>query len=200
MSEETKREFLDRAEALFAERGFEGVSLSDISGALGLTKQALLHHFKSKAGLYGQVLARIADGLDAQHAAALEQSDDPGEQLRASLTQLYDKAVFEPDWIRVLMRELLDNNRRAPSAGVWYLGPFLDSLTDLVERLPTWPDSASREDAFAAVYALVGAVNYVLVSGPTLSGIYGEAGGEARLAALGRRLDLMIERFLSEPV
>jgi AcrR family transcriptional regulator len=199
MSEETKREFLDRAEALFAERGFEGVSLADISGALGLTKQALLHHFKSKAGLYGQVLARIADGLDAQHAAALAQSDDPAEQLRVRLTQLYDTAVFEPDWIRVLMRELLDNNRRAPSAGVWYLRPFLDSLTDLVERLPNWPKDAAREDAFAAVYALIGAVNYVLVSGPTLSGIYGEAGGEARLAALRQRLDVMVDRFVRDP-
>ena len=59
MASDTRELFLDTAETLFAERGFYGVSIAAIAGELGLTKQALLHHFSSKEKLYGAVLERI---------------------------------------------------------------------------------------------------------------------------------------------
>ena len=65
MTQTTRQEFLDTAERLFAARGFYGTSLAAISDDLGLTKQALLHHFGSKEKLYGEVLARISTRFDA---------------------------------------------------------------------------------------------------------------------------------------
>ena len=65
MARVSREEYLDAAEALFAERGFYGVSIAAIAEQLGLTKQALLHHFKSKAQLYGDVLHRISTQYDS---------------------------------------------------------------------------------------------------------------------------------------
>ena len=55
MAQDTRERLLDQAEPLFAERGFYGVSIAAIASELGLTKQALLHHFGSKEKLYGEV-------------------------------------------------------------------------------------------------------------------------------------------------
>ncbi|MEM8920599.1 MAG: helix-turn-helix domain-containing protein, partial [Pseudomonadota bacterium] len=127
MAVNTREQFLDAAEMLFAERGFYGVSIAAIGTELGLTKQALLHHFGSKEKLYGEVLGRISDRFDAittQTSAA----SDPTEAFVAYFIELYGASLEEPHQTRLLMRELLDNRRRADTAGTWYLKPFLEHL------------------------------------------------------------------------
>jgi AcrR family transcriptional regulator len=55
---DTRDAFLDAAKRHFAQRGFYGASIAAIAEELGLTKQALIHHFGTKERLYGEVLAR----------------------------------------------------------------------------------------------------------------------------------------------
>ena len=45
MEGETRERILHAALALFAQRGYAGTSMSDIAGALGLSKAALYRHF-----------------------------------------------------------------------------------------------------------------------------------------------------------
>ena len=59
MAQDTRERLLDQAESLFAERGFYGVSIAAIANELGLTKQALLHHFGSKGKRDGEGLKRV---------------------------------------------------------------------------------------------------------------------------------------------
>ena len=54
---------------LFARKGYEATSVSDVAGALGITKGALYRHFTSKRAIFDAILARM------------EQRD--GEQARA---------------------------------------------------------------------------------------------------------------------
>lgn len=72
-SASTRDRMIEEARALFAERGFYGVSIAQIAAELGLTKQALLHHFGTKERLYGLVLEQIAGEL-----AGLKASSEPG--------------------------------------------------------------------------------------------------------------------------
>ena len=83
MQGDTREKLLDMAEKRFAERGFYGVSIAAIAEELGLTKQALLHHFGSKEKLYGAVLARISEDYRAQQVKMAGQSDDPTNRLKA---------------------------------------------------------------------------------------------------------------------
>jgi AcrR family transcriptional regulator len=39
---------LNSASILFAERGFRGVSISDVADAAGLVKSSIYHHFANK--------------------------------------------------------------------------------------------------------------------------------------------------------
>ena len=56
----TREQLLEAALQLFAEKGFWGVSLSQVAECCSITKQSLLHHFGSKEKLYREILGRIA--------------------------------------------------------------------------------------------------------------------------------------------
>ena len=64
---DTKERILQTALELFAQKGYEAVSVSDIAGALGLTKGALYRHFESKGAIFDSILRRM-EQQDAQEA------------------------------------------------------------------------------------------------------------------------------------
>ncbi|MEM9572076.1 MAG: TetR/AcrR family transcriptional regulator [Pseudomonadota bacterium] len=172
MASDTREQFLDTAELLFSERGFYGVSIAAIASELDLTKQALLHHFGSKEKLYGEVLKRISQQFVSLESDSASQSNDPEIRLKTYLISLHTPFERGAAPTRLLMRELLDNKRRADSAGTWYLKPFLERLVDMIIAIPRW-QNAPRAEAFAAIYQLLGAINYYSISQPTLTGIFG---------------------------
>jgi AcrR family transcriptional regulator len=173
MASDTRQQLLDTAEALFAERGFYGVSIAAVADELGLTKQALLHHFGSKEKLYGAVLERISNSFENQLVRTAQSERDPAGQLKAYLLALAEDALARPARTQLLMRELLDNRRRAELASTWYLQDFLETLIGRVRAIPRWTH-ASEAEAFCCVYQLLGAINYFAISQPTLGGIFGD--------------------------
>ncbi|HEX7587915.1 MAG TPA: TetR/AcrR family transcriptional regulator, partial [Anaerolineae bacterium] len=60
---------LKAAGVRFAERGYSGVSISDVADAAGLVKSSIYHHFENKQALYLAVLTEMAhqsrDQMDA---------------------------------------------------------------------------------------------------------------------------------------
>ncbi len=57
----TREQILQTALRLFAQRGFEGVSVRDIAGALELTAPALYVHYRSKQELLEAILRRMEE-------------------------------------------------------------------------------------------------------------------------------------------
>ena len=172
MSQPTRDKFLDTAENLFAERGVYGVSIAAVSDELGLTKQALLHHFGSKEKLYGEVLGRLSVRYEAILTATDIDPDRPAKNLMGFMHALHMAAAARPAEVRLLMRELLDNKNRADSAANWYLRPFLTRLIAMLQAVPNWSDATDAQ-ALAFIYQFLGAVNYHAISAPTLTGIFG---------------------------
>lgn len=54
--ENTKEYIIDKAFKLFLTHSYEGVSISQLSNEIGMTKGALYHHFKSKEELFKLVI------------------------------------------------------------------------------------------------------------------------------------------------
>src|SRR5699024_2186672 len=65
-------EILDGAAELFAEYGYHGSSLRDISHQVGISHPGMLHHFASKDALLGGVI----DRLEAHAQAALDRVEE----------------------------------------------------------------------------------------------------------------------------
>ncbi|GAB4519848.1 MAG: hypothetical protein Tsb0020_38430 [Haliangiales bacterium] len=197
MIDDARLRFIEAAARQFADKGFYGASISSIAGELGLSKQALLHHFGTKEKLYGEVLQQISDRLLSrviQSTAGAEVET----QLEHLLMSLYDDGIEYGQDMRLLMRELLDNRRRSERASSWYLKPFLDALIALVRRTPGW-EQASDAEALAAVYQLLGAIAYFTISQPTLARMFGKHKYGRLEAVFPVRLRALIRTTLATP-
>lgn len=172
MPTNTRDQFIATAQKLFARKGFYGVSIAAIATELGLTKQALLHHFGSKEKLYGEVLQQISDALMTSTADLLGKEPDPAARLASLILTQYRLLADDADAARLIMRELLDNEDRADAAATWYLQPYLDALIDTLLSVPRFR-KLDRGQALAVVYQLLGAAHYFAVSHPTLSKMFG---------------------------
>lgn len=198
MTADTRTELLAVAARQFADKGFYGTSIAAIADELGLTKQALIHHFGTKQRLYGEVLQRISDRLLSRIIQIGTDARDPETQLEALLVSFFDEAEVNSEDLRLLMRELLDNERRAAEAASWYLKPFLDALIAMVKRAPGW-ERASDMQALALIYQFLGAVNYFAISAPTLTQMFGKRAYRDISDEYPGRLRTMVRAGLASP-
>lgn len=147
-AEKTRTELLDAALVAFAERGFEGTSIREITGEVGVGHNLVRHYFGSKEDLWraavqhglGPVADRIARLLQPSQDTTAEQA------LRAGLAVVLTEATANPAAFRLLITEALRGGSRfdemyddviAPLAAVVfnYVGAVSSDLADVDPRL-----------------------------------------------------------------
>lgn len=100
---QTARRVLEAATELFASHGFANVSLDDVAGAADVTRGAVYHHYKSKAGLFREAAAALQSHIAAAVVQAAEAAGpDPGDQLRAGSRAFLDAITSGPA-VRILL-------------------------------------------------------------------------------------------------
>ncbi len=89
---------------LFADHGVSGTSLQMIADAIGVTKAAVYHQFKTKEEIVIAVtemeLANLEDALEAAEA-----EEDPLRARKVLLTRVIDTAVERRGWVRTLQND-----------------------------------------------------------------------------------------------
>ena len=89
---------------LFADYGVSGTSLQMIADAVGVTKAAVYHQFKTKEEIVIAVtemeLATLEDALEAAEA-----EEDPLRARKVLLTRVIDMAVERRGWVRTLQND-----------------------------------------------------------------------------------------------
>ncbi|HLQ80095.1 MAG TPA: TetR/AcrR family transcriptional regulator [Brachybacterium sp.] len=97
-----REEILDGAAEMFAEHGYHGSSLRDISRHIGISHSGMLHHFESKDALLDGVIDRLED-----HAqTALDRVPQLREDRRALLRGLAD--IWHPASLPIRLLATLD--------------------------------------------------------------------------------------------
>ena len=85
-SDERKKEILDAADRLFAEKGYDNASTDDILHAVGITRGALYYHFDSKEAIMDSLIERYSNwALAAMKAVADDRSLSVKERLTRSI-------------------------------------------------------------------------------------------------------------------
>ena len=85
-----RRQLLDVAVDVFAERGFHGTSMDEVAEAAGVTKPVLYQHFESKRELYLELLDDVGNRLVSVVTAAVGGASGPRQRVEAGFEAYFD--------------------------------------------------------------------------------------------------------------
>lgn len=132
----TRAEVLQAATGLLYTRGLDGIGVADLCASLGISKQTLYRHFRSKDGLIRAVLEARSDRVVAWlTAAAARAGDDPAEQLAAVFDALGGWHT-EPGFrgCAIVNAATQHHTGTARAVAARHLGRHLELLTGIAER------------------------------------------------------------------
>lgn len=109
-----RRRILSEALNLFADRGFDAVSTSDIAKAAGTAQSVVLHHFNTKDELWQQSMRQLFERIDARHLFETESYKDltTVDQFKVLLRRFVLASARVPQLGRVIVREGLNGGPR----------------------------------------------------------------------------------------
>ncbi len=102
--QERREQLLDVGRRLFAEKGFEVVTVEEIAAKAGVSKPVVYEHFGGKEGLYAVVVDREMNHLLASIGDALT-GGSPRALLEQAGLALFDYIDRYPDGFRILVRD-----------------------------------------------------------------------------------------------
>src|SRR5690348_14244025 len=95
--EQRRGRILAAATRVFARKGYDGASMSDIAEAAGVTKPVLYDHFASKDALFETLLRSIRDGLLAKGREIGQSSAGDDIRFRSAVDAFFTFVETEPD-------------------------------------------------------------------------------------------------------
>lgn len=161
-SPDTAARILAVAEALFAEHGFDAVSLQAIATRAGVSKANIFHHFASKDALYVATIKHAC-----RNSAALIDEFAGAGDFAARLTRFLEAhlqhLLAQQPVSRLIARELLKNHpRRVQELARQAFGENFARLVDILRRAQAAGElSAHLEPAALAVFLLGANVFFV---------------------------------------
>lgn len=157
---DTKERILTAALLLFGRDGYEAVSVSDIAGALGMTKGALYRHYTSKRHIFDSILLRMEQqdavraatyavpGGTLAHMPAAYQATEAEALIAYAKAQVryWTEDPFAAPFRRMLT---LEQHRNSEMAQLYQQYLAAGPLTYVTDLLTSWglPDAAERAAA-----------------------------------------------------
>lgn len=155
----TPGRILDAAEALFAERGYDGVSTRAITDLAAVRLNLLSYHFGTKEKLFQAVIDRRLDVIVQRREAALADLRESGQPLtvggilRAFIHPYYELSHGDPGWLNYArLIALLSQSERDYAALDQYMQKTVSAfLQALQEALPGVPKKTVRSGFYYAI-------------------------------------------------
>jgi AcrR family transcriptional regulator len=161
-----REKILTASAALFARRGFHGVSIDDIGSAAGMSGPGIYRHFPSKEAVLSQMLLDISQRLLDEGSRRAVAAVDAPAAFDALLRWHISFALSQPDLITVQTRELANVPQPARRQIRRLQRLYVEEwVTVLSEMFP----SAPQADLRTAVHATFGLLNSTPHSASELS-------------------------------
>jgi AcrR family transcriptional regulator len=160
---------LDAAERLFAERGYDGASLTEVGAAAGVSRGTPGYFFGSKPELYRAVLdrafAEVREAVRAGRARALASSQSPEAILAGAVSDYFDFLSARPNFVRLIEREALSGAGLLEGAS--HLSAGQEALAAISAELGL--DEAESGDAAQLLLSIISLCWFPLIHARTVA-------------------------------
>ncbi|MBN1192986.1 MAG: TetR/AcrR family transcriptional regulator [Coriobacteriia bacterium] len=167
---------LQVAGAMFAERGFDGVSVADIATSSGISTGLVYYHFKDKQTLYETVVRVGVHLLEEVAVRTLAGDGTPTDRIGAFVFEYMALLEGQPALMRLLIRSVTDLGGPAPQHVLMRSATTIDRVRSVVEEGVAAGDFREL-DAHLAATALFALVN-TLMTARVLDTPLGQHNGE----------------------
>jgi AcrR family transcriptional regulator len=139
-ADERRRQLIDVALPLFAERGFRATTMDDVAEAAGVTKPLVYQHFSSKRALYLELVDSVAKELVAALGKAVATADGPRQQVEKGFAAYFHMVVTHESAFLLLYgrnegdQELDEAQRRVERVIAEAIDPLIDAGLDPEHR------------------------------------------------------------------
>lgn len=157
-SSDAPERILTAAETLFAEHGFDAVSINVIAKRAGVSKANVFHHFNSKDELYIAVL-RAACRDAAENLQHLQHNQQPFHERLADFAREHMNHILEQHRVtRLIQREMLYNEPgRAQDIAEKVFGDIFQRLVQILRDGQTRGELRVGVDPAMLATLLIGA-------------------------------------------
>ena len=165
----TRAAVLDAAEKLFALKGFDATSLSQVGTAAGVSRGTPGYFFGSKADLYQAVLdrsfAEVREAVRVGRARALASQQSAEAILAGAVSDYFDFLAARPYFIRLIEREALNGDNHL--AGVSHLSAGQEALAAISAELGL--DDAPSGEASQLLLSIIALCWFHLIHARTVA-------------------------------
>jgi len=158
-SQNTAGRIVSAATRLFAEKGYDGVSIKEISAGAEVNIAAVNYHFDSKANLFRHIIEQfIAELLVAARKTlqAPQGTEDLKIRLEIFVEQTIEAFIKQPDVISIIQRELERSNNVYEKT----IFKHLEALIEFLAQAKKKGLLAADVDPFFAASFLIGQIVY----------------------------------------
>jgi AcrR family transcriptional regulator len=130
-----RRQILERATAIFAEKGLNGARVRDIAAACGVTEAILYRHFPSKEALFETALVeKIAEHDVEAFLAGLDRSAPLEETCSRIAERILEIGLNDTTVHRLLINASLSGSERTRGVYVRWRMPFVEYVENLIRE------------------------------------------------------------------
>lgn len=162
----SKEKILSEAGRLFAEKGFYGVGIREITAAAAVNSSAVSYYFGGKYGLYCAVIANVAAMLTSSLISREIQRLSPHEIIKLYAETVKNIHCRYPYFVRLLYHELLLPTDVMGRFAAETLQPVVSILRHALETGKKNGIFKADLDTDKAIMMLTGAINFYYLARP----------------------------------
>ncbi len=130
----TKNIIISSAMALFAKKGFDGVSVDLIANEAKINKAMIYYYFKNKAKLYEVVINTVLDEIYEQIVLKTKDAVKPKDELKIFIETFVKFAWNNPYLSSLMLAELGNGAKNLPDNVFVGLRKIFSLLSDILKR------------------------------------------------------------------
>jgi AcrR family transcriptional regulator len=131
---EVRDQILAAATRQFADAGFDATSLQTIADEVGIRKQSLLYHYKTKDELRRAVHRKMLDHWSSVLPRLLQAATSGEDQFDAVVSELIAFFTADPDRARLVVREVLDRPDEVSALIKSHVRPWVAIVCEYIRK------------------------------------------------------------------